>query len=154
LPSVDDCPECNGSREDFRSSKRQCHDDRSRRTISRDNCEEKRVPIHGRLGGRVKVQDRLEDEANNLVPDERPFSHEIEHQRNYRYDPEAYPQWCPGGLTKSQTRRVQRLHHQEQEKERPQGEEQVRSQSVALLALLSLYELIRKFTDTDVAFTK
>jgi prophage antirepressor-like protein len=57
-------------------------------------------------------------------------------------------------LTKSQTRRVQRLHHQEQEKERPQGEEQVRSQSVALLALLSLYELIRKFTDTDVAFTK
>jgi hypothetical protein len=46
------------------------------------------VLVHYRLGGRVKVQDLLEDEANDLVPDEEPVNHEIEHQRTYRYDSE------------------------------------------------------------------
>jgi hypothetical protein len=86
LPSTDNCPECNGSHDDSRSSKRQCHDDRDRRLISRDR-HEKRVSVHDWLGGRVKVQDRLEDMASDLVPDEEPLNHEIEHQRNYRYDP-------------------------------------------------------------------
>jgi hypothetical protein len=101
LPSADNCPKCNRSREDFRSSKRQCHDDRSRWPISRDKCEENHVPIHYRLGGRIKEQDLLEDEANDLVPDEEPLNREIEHQCTYHYESEMYPRWCPGGFTKS-----------------------------------------------------
>jgi hypothetical protein len=66
--------------------------------------------------------------ANDRVPDEEPLNREIEYQRIYRYNPEIYPQWCPGGLTKSQKRRVQRLFHREQEEERTQEKKQVRSQ--------------------------
>jgi hypothetical protein len=86
LPSADNCPGCNGLREDFRSSKRHCHVDRSRWPISGDRREEKRVHVHDRLGGKVEEQDLLEDEANDLVRDEEPLNHEIEHQRTYHYD--------------------------------------------------------------------
>jgi hypothetical protein len=91
LPFADNCPECNGSREDFRSSKRQCHVDRSRWPISRGRREEKHVPVHDRLGGKVEEQDMPEDEANDLVSDEEPLKCEIEDQCTYCYDSEMYP---------------------------------------------------------------
>ena len=57
------------------------------------------------VGGRVSVHDRLEQVADDRVQDDQPM----------RRDPECEPdcmdqsQWCPGGLTRSQKRRVQRL---------------------------------------------
>jgi hypothetical protein len=57
----------------------------------------------------------LEDEANDLVPYEEPLNREIGHQHTYHYDSEMYPRLCPGGLTKSKKRWVQRLHHMELE---------------------------------------
>jgi hypothetical protein len=128
LPSADNYPECNGPREEHRSSKRQYLDGHGRQLIGRDRCEEKCVPIHDQLGCRVNIHDRLEDMANDRVPDEEPLNREIEHQRTYRYDSKMYTQWCPGGLTKFQKRRVQRLCHRELEKERTQEKKQVRSQ--------------------------
>jgi hypothetical protein len=101
LPSVDNCPECNRSREDVRSSKRQCHDDRRRCLISKDRREEKHIPVHERLERKVEEQDLLEDEANDVVPEEEPLNREIEHQCTYHYESEMYPRWCPGGFTKS-----------------------------------------------------
>ena len=60
-------------------------------------------------GRRVLVHDRLEQMADDRVQDDQPM----------RGDPEREPdradqsQWCPGGLTRSQKRRVQRLRQLE-----------------------------------------
>ena len=56
-------------------------------------------------GRRVPVHDQLEQVADDRVQDDQPM----------RRDPECEPdrtdqsQWCPGGLTRSQKRCVQRL---------------------------------------------
>jgi hypothetical protein len=55
------------------------NDNRSHRPINKDMREEKCVPVLDWLGSKVKVQDWLEDKANNLVPDEGPLNCEIEH---------------------------------------------------------------------------
>ena len=60
-------------------------------------------------GGRVPTYDRLERMADDRVQDD----------QKMRRDPERKPsrtgqsQWCPGGLTRSQKRRVQRLRQLE-----------------------------------------
>ena len=60
-------------------------------------------------GKKVSVHDRLEQVADDRVQDDQPM----------RRDPEREPdhtdqfQWCPGGLTKSQKRHVQRLRQLE-----------------------------------------
>ena len=60
-------------------------------------------------GRRMPVHDRLEQVADDRVQDDQPM----------RRDPEREPdrtdqsQWCPGGLTRSQKRRVQRLRQLE-----------------------------------------
>ena len=60
-------------------------------------------------GRRVSVHDQLEQMADDRVQDDQPM----------RRDPEREPdrtdqsQWCPGGLTKSQKQRVQRLRQLE-----------------------------------------
>ena len=59
------------------------------------------------VGRQVPAHDRLEQMADDRVQDDQPM----------RRDPECEPdvdrtsqlQWCPGGLTRSQKRRVQRL---------------------------------------------
>ena len=79
----------------------------------------KKVSVHDRLGGRtmlrdsagrrVPAHDRLEQMADDRVQDNQPM----------RRDPEREPdrtdqsQWCPGGLTRSQKRHVQRLRQLE-----------------------------------------
>ena len=61
------------------------------------------------IGRRVPAHDRLEQMADDRVQDDQPM----------RRDPECEPdhtdqsQWYPGGLTKSQKRRVQRLRQLE-----------------------------------------
>ena len=115
LPSAYDCPECNG--QGSRSYKKPHHDDESyrhERILVHDRLG-KKVSVHDRLGGRsvlrdpagrrVPTHDRLEQVADDRVQDDQPM----------RRDPEREPdhtdqsQWCPGGLTISQKRRVQRL---------------------------------------------
>ncbi|CAO2142352.1 unnamed protein product [Urochloa humidicola] len=49
-------------------------------------------------------------------------------QKDYHYDPELYPQWCPGGLTRSQKRRLQRLRYRDQEEKHAQEKKQVKYQ--------------------------
>jgi hypothetical protein len=56
-----------------------------------DRHNENHIPVHDRLGSRISVEDQLEVRANDRVPDEEPLNHDVEHQRNYRYDLEIYP---------------------------------------------------------------
>jgi len=78
-------------------------------------------------GRRVPAHDRLEQMADQRVKDDQPI------QR----DPEREPdhtdqfQWCPGGLTRSQKRRVQRLRQLEiieEEREQTLNKKGVKSQ--------------------------
>ena len=56
-------------------------------------------------GGRVPVHDRLEQMADERVQDDQPMQRDPEREP----DRTDQSQWCLGGLTKSQKRRVQRL---------------------------------------------
>ena len=78
-------------------------------------------------GRRVIVHDRLEQMADDRVQDDQLM----------RRDPEREPdhtdqsQWCPGGLTRSQKRRVQRLRQLEiieEEQEQTLNKKGVKSQ--------------------------
>ena len=78
-------------------------------------------------GRRVPVHDLLEQMADERVQDDQPM----------RRDPEREPdhmdqfQWCPGGLTRSQKRRVQRLRQLEiieEEREQTLNKKGVKSQ--------------------------
>ena len=80
-------------------------------------------------GRRVPAHDRLEQMAGERVQDNQPI----------RRDPEREPdhtdqfQWCPGGLTRSQKRHVQRLRQLEIiEEEQKTDSEQERSQITSL----------------------
>lgn len=139
LPSVEDCLECNGLYRSSRFNKRPRYEGRGNRPFARDYHE--RIPAHERLGGRRSALDRLggrlseqnwmEEMANNLVSDEEPFWRDPEMQRGSQKESsrfwrdsgiqkepqEEMPRWCPGGFTKSQKRRVQRLRNQEQREE-------------------------------------
>jgi hypothetical protein len=79
------------------------------------------------LGGQVNEEsnDRLEEMADSLVPDEDIMCQAPERRCTLQLDDEGSsqthkkpnPQWCPDGLTKSQKRRVQRLRQLEQHEE-------------------------------------
>ena len=64
--------------------------------------------IHNRLGKRVVNQDWADYEEDN--------------ERKYVWQE---GQWCPGGLTRSQKRRVQRLRNRELEQAQAFGKPQV-----------------------------
>ena len=59
LPTVDNFPECNGFYREYRSYKKPCFDQRLRGPIIRGRSDDRRIPVHDRLGGRVSVHDRL-----------------------------------------------------------------------------------------------
>jgi len=104
LPSVDSYPRCNGRWLEYRpESDRRCFNDEHRPI---KNC----VSAHDRLGKRVfdrqdeadeEEFDELMTEAEQKPPKGPITQRELEHQENCRYDPDLYPQWCPGGLTRS-----------------------------------------------------
>ena len=75
LPLANNCPKCNGLYHDNRSIKRSCFDDRDRKPITQDrrDHDDRRIPVHDWLGGRVSAHDRLEEMANDRVPDEEPM---------------------------------------------------------------------------------
>ena len=56
-------------------------------------------------GRRVPAHDRLEQMADERVQDDQPMRRDLEHEPDHT----DQFQWCPGGLTRSQKRRVQRL---------------------------------------------
>ena len=80
-----------------------------------DRPERRRTPVHDRLGKRVDPQKQLEAEANARVSD-KSYAHDLEVQRihNTFEDPN---QWCPGGLTQSHKRRLQRMRNRERQEE-------------------------------------
>jgi hypothetical protein len=137
LLTTENCPECNRAYNNGNSSKRACFADR--RPAAKDHCgfDNQRVSVHDQLGGKASVydrlggqvneesNDRLEEMANSLVPDEDIMYQALKRQRTLQLDDEGSsqtrkkpnPQWCPDGLTKSQKRRVQRLRQLEQHEE-------------------------------------
>ena len=58
-------------------------------------------------GGGISADERVEQAATAQVPDEYP--HRRDPEREPVHDNIDRPRWCPGGLTRSQKRRVQRL---------------------------------------------
>ena len=62
-------------------------------------------------GGRISADERVEQAAAAQVPDEYPPRRDPE--RVPIHDNIDRPRWCPGGLTRSQKRRVQRLRQTE-----------------------------------------
>ena len=88
--------------------------------------------MHDRLGGRtmlcdpargrIPADEHLEQMANDRVPDDQPMRRDP--KREPVHDNIDWPQWCPAGLTRSQKRRVQRLHQIEILEEETKGDSQ------------------------------
>src|SRR6185503_7682239 len=62
---------------------------------------------HDPAGGRISADERVEQAAAAQVPDE--YLHRRDPEREPVHDNIDQPRWCPGGLNRSQKRRVQRL---------------------------------------------
>ena len=72
--------------------------------------------------GRIPADECLEQMANDRVPDDQPMRRDP--KREPVHDNIDWPQWCPAGLTRSQKRRVQRLHQIEILEEETKGDSQ------------------------------
>ena len=70
-----------------------------------------RTMLRDPMGGRILADDRLEQMANDRVQDDQPLRRDPEREPVHNHIDR--PQWYPAGLTKSQKRRVQRLHQTE-----------------------------------------
>ena len=72
-------------------------------------------------GGRISADEQVEHTTDAQVLDEYPHRRDLE--RETVHDNVDRPRWCPGGLTRSQKRRVQRLRQtealEEEEREAP-----------------------------------
>ena len=138
LPTVRDCPECNGYDRYDRSDQYYHDDDRRFSGPIRG-----RASVHDRLGGRLSVHDRLgdrveyfprkqeelEEMANARVPDEFIFcrdanTYRMESRENRRpaVRQQQLPPWCPEGLTRTQKRRLQRKRREELSKGENSGQ--------------------------------
>ena len=62
-------------------------------------------------GRRIPTHDRLEQMAIDKVQDDQPMRRDQEREPDS--DRTNQPQWCPGGLSRSQKRRAQRLRQLE-----------------------------------------
>ena len=121
LPTVDNCPECNGFYREDRSYKKPHFDQRPRGPIIRERGDDRHISVHDRLGGRtmlcdpaggrISVDEQIEQATVALVPDEYP--HRRDPEREPVHENIDRPRWCPRGLTRSQKRRVQRLRQTE-----------------------------------------
>ena len=91
--------------------------------MHRDGPEGRRTPVHDRLGKRVDSREQLEIEANARVYDK--SNARVYDKSNARYPEvqrihityEDLNQWCPGGLIRSQKRRLQRMRDRERQEE-------------------------------------
>jgi len=81
------------------------------------------------VGRRIPAHDRLEQRADDRVQDDQPMHRDPE-KEPYTHRTNQ-PQWCPGGLTRSQKRRVQRLRQLEiikEEQEQTLNKKGIKSQ--------------------------
>jgi len=117
LPTVDNCPECNGFYREDRSHKKPRFDQRHRRPIIRERRGDRRISIQDRLGGRVSVHDRLgrmtmlrDPVGGRISADERiervaaaqvskEYPHRRDPEREHVHDNIDRPRWCPAMLT-------------------------------------------------------
>ena len=70
-----------------------------------------RTMLRDPAGGRISADERIEQAATAYIPDEYP--HRRDPERVPIHDNVDRPRWCPGGLTRSQKRWVQRLRQTE-----------------------------------------
>lgn len=95
LPTKNNCPECSDQYRDYRRSQANRRSVHERIGSNRmDRCV--KIDIHDRLGKKIA--------------DENLREHEHEEHKEYVWQKD---QWCPGGLRRSQKRRVQRLRNRE-----------------------------------------
>lgn len=103
LPTRNNCPECSDQYWEYRQSRTNCRSVYKHLDHPQDMDRRiKRETVHDRLWKKVVNQDLADYENKEYVWQD--------------------GQWCPGGLTRSQKRRVQRLRNTEleEEKRRPQ----------------------------------
>ena len=82
MPSIYDCPECNG--QGSRSYERLCHEPYRRERTPVHDRQRKKVSVHDRLVGRIMLHDparrrvpahdRLEQMADDRVQDDQPMT--------------------------------------------------------------------------------
>ena len=119
LPTVDNCPECNGLYHEDRLHKKPHFDPRPRGPIIRERGDDRRISVHDRLGDRVSVHDRLggrtmlcDPAGGRIFADEQveqATAAQVPDEYPHRRDPEIVPvhdnidrpRWCPGNLTRS-----------------------------------------------------
>jgi hypothetical protein len=114
LPTTENCPECNGTYNNGNSTKRVCFDDRRPAAKDHRGFDNQRVLVHDRLGGKASVHDRLggkasvhdwlggrvneesndrlEEMADSLVPDEDIMCRAPKHRRTLQLDDEGSSQ--------------------------------------------------------------
>ena len=111
MPIKNNCPECNEQYWEFRQSQINYRSIHAQDAYHHNNMDWrlKNKSIHDRLGKRVVDQDWADHEEGGS-------------QREHVWQE---GQWCPGGLTRSQKRRVQRLRNKEMEQAQPFGKTQV-----------------------------
>ena len=101
MPTRHDCPECSNQYREYRQSQTTCRSFHAQDAHYHNNIDRrlKNKSVHDRLGKRVIDQDWADHEEEGT-------------ERRYTWQE---GQWCPGGLTRSQKRRVQRLRNKEME---------------------------------------
>jgi hypothetical protein len=120
LPTVENCPECNGY---YRVNPSERRFQPGNQGLSINEPIRGRASVHDRLGGRLNVHERLgkrtgyfprnqedlEEMANARVPDEEIFYMDPNIRRvestGTCYQPvwkTKFPRWCPEGLTKTE----------------------------------------------------
>ena len=111
MPTRNNCPECSDQYWEFRQSQTNRWSIHAQDAYHHNNMDRrlKNGSVHNQLGKRVVDQDwtDYEEEGN---------------EREYVWQ---QGQWCPGGLTRSQKRRVQRLRNRELEQTQASGRPQV-----------------------------
>ena len=98
LPTKNNCPECSEEYWEFRQSQANRRSIHAQDAYHHNNMDRhlKNKNVHNRLRKRVVDQDGADYEEGN--------------EKGYVWHK---GQWCPGGLTRRQKRRVQRLRNKE-----------------------------------------
>ena len=111
MPTRHDCPECSDQYWEFRQSQINCRSIHAQDAYHHNNMDRclKNKSIHDRLGKRVIDQDWADHEEGS-------------NKKEYIWQE---GQWCPGGLTRGQKRRVQHLRNKEIEQAQASSKTQV-----------------------------
>ena len=111
MPTRHNCPECSNQYREYRQSQTNRQSIHAQDAYRHNNMDRrlKNKSVHDRLGKRVVDQNWADHEEGDT-------------ERRYMWQE---GQWCPGGLTRSQKRRVQRLRNKEMGQAQAFGKTQV-----------------------------